>query len=114
MNDPTHDHPARRLHCTIVLRVQEDECAVLTGGLLRTVRYASTFPTPRTERVSPGHLVAMTTASDGVDTVLWRWYLPGADWWVAGPAAAGAEDAEVELDEVEKLYTAHGSWAAVD
>lgn len=32
------------------------------------------FPSPRTERVSPGHLVAMTTASDGIETVVWRWY----------------------------------------
>src|SRR5262249_20378404 len=31
--------------------------------------------------------------------------LPGADWWVAGGAAASAEDADVELDEVEQLYT---------
>lgn len=28
--------------------------------------------------------------------------LPGADWWVAGAAVAVAEDADVELDEVER------------
>jgi len=39
--------------------------------------------------------------------------LPGADWWVAGPAVDQAEDAEVELDEVERLYTEHGMWDAV-
>jgi hypothetical protein len=38
--------------------------------------------------------------------------LPGADWWVAGPAVNQAEDAEVELDEVERLYTAHDMWPA--
>ena len=38
--------------------------------------------------------------------------LPGADWWVAGPAVDQAEDAEVELDEVERLYTAHDMWPA--
>jgi hypothetical protein len=38
--------------------------------------------------------------------------LPGADWWVAGRAVDQAEDAEVELDEVERLYTAHGMWPA--
>jgi hypothetical protein len=102
--------------------------------------------------MQPGNLVAMTTASDGAETVLWRWYdavvlgdegdairlwepahgevlaqprpgyfrgqpgtrayvsagLPGADWWVAG--AARAQDADVELREVEKLYTEHGLW----
>ena len=36
--------------------------------------------------------------------------LPGADWWVAGAAAASAEDADVELDEVEQLYTEHDLW----
>lgn len=37
--------------------------------------------------------------------------LPGAEWWVAGPADA-SEHAEVELDEVGKLYTQHGLWEA--
>jgi hypothetical protein len=99
----------------------------------------------------------MTTAYDGIRTVLWRWYdavvlgdeedairlwepahcevlaqprasyiagqpgtraylsagLPGADWWVAGPAAATAQDADVELGEVERLYTEHGLWDAL-
>lgn len=75
MNDPTsQDQAVRRLQCGIVLRVQEDACEVLRGGRLRPVRFAPMFPSPRTERVSPGHLVAMTTASDGIETVVWRWY----------------------------------------
>lgn len=138
----------------IVLRVREDACEILTDGRVRSVRYASRFPSPRTERVSPGHLVAVATAPDGTDAVLWRWYdavvlgeqdnviklwepahgevsaqqgpayvpsqpgtraylsagLPGAEWWVAGPAAAAAENADVELDEVERLYTKHNLW----
>ena len=36
--------------------------------------------------------------------------LPGAEWWVAGAAVARAEDAEVELGEVERLYTEHDMW----
>ncbi len=36
--------------------------------------------------------------------------LPGADWWVAGPAAAKAEEADVELDEVERFCIEHGIW----
>jgi hypothetical protein len=36
--------------------------------------------------------------------------LPGAEWWVAGRAADQAEDADVELDEVERLYTEHDMW----
>lgn len=38
--------------------------------------------------------------------------LPGADWWVAGSAVARAEDADVELDEVQRLYTEHNLWQA--
>jgi len=97
--------------------------------------------------------VAVGTAADGAEVVVWRWYdavilgaesglirmwepshgevlarprtthqrqpvgsraylsgLPGADWWVAGSAAANAEDAAVELDEVERLYTEQDLW----
>lgn len=36
--------------------------------------------------------------------------LPGAQWWVAGPAVAHAEDAEVELDEVGRFFTDNGLW----
>ena len=36
--------------------------------------------------------------------------LPGAEWWVAGTAVDRAEDAEVELDEVRRLYTERGMW----
>jgi hypothetical protein len=38
--------------------------------------------------------------------------LPGAEWWVAGRAVDHAEDAEVELDEVERLYTEHDMWSS--
>ncbi|MGI8679689.1 MAG: hypothetical protein ACR2LX_13605 [Jatrophihabitans sp.] len=144
-----------RLRCGIVLRVQEDACQVLGRGRLSTVGYATPFPSPRTERVSPGHLVAMAMAPEGTDAVVFRWYdavvlgedsglvrlwepahgevvaqprhaqqfhrpgtraylsagLPGADWWVAGAAdAARAEDADVELDEVERFCTEHDLW----
>lgn len=159
MNDSTgQDHAVRQLRCGVVLRVREDECEVLRGGRLRHVRFAPTFPSPRTERVQPGNIVAMTTASNGSEIVLWRWYdavvlgnekgairlwdpahgevmaqpraayrprrpgsraylsagLPGADWWVAGPTVAEPHDADVELGEVEKLYTEHGLWDALE
>jgi len=32
------------------------------------------FPSPRAERVSPGHLAAIATGPDGTDIVVWRWY----------------------------------------
>ena len=36
--------------------------------------------------------------------------LPGAEWWVAGPAVDRAESADVELDEVRDFFTSHGLW----
>ena len=36
--------------------------------------------------------------------------LPGADWWVEGPAAA-VEDADVAMDQVFEFYAAHGLWS---
>jgi hypothetical protein len=143
-----------RLRRGIVVRVREDACEIVRDRQLCSVRYATLFPSPRTERVSPGHLVATATAPDGTEAVVWRWYdavvlgteaglirlwepahgevlaqprrahrspppgtraylsagLPGADWWVAGGAAGSAEDAHVELAEVEQLYTERGLW----
>ena len=142
-----------RLRCGIVLRVHEDACKILRQGQLSSVQYATPFPSPRTERVSPGHLVAIATAPEGTEAVIWRWYdavvlgeeaglirlwepshgevvaqprrrqpvrpgtraylsagLPGADWWVSGAAVARAEDAEVELDEVDRFLTEHDVW----
>ena len=37
--------------------------------------------------------------------------LPGAKWWVAGPVAVRAREADVELDEVVRLYDEHGLWS---
>ncbi|HWG64385.1 MAG TPA: hypothetical protein VG253_22070 [Streptosporangiaceae bacterium] len=142
------------LRCGIVLGADEDACRVLAGGRVVPVRYASPFPAPRSERVSPGHLVAIAELPGDSAAVVWRWYdavvlggdaksarlwepghgqvtarrrrpgqpyppgtraylsagLPGADWWVAGSAVHRAEDADVELDEVQRLYTDHDLW----
>ena len=38
--------------------------------------------------------------------------LAGAEWWVAGRAVDKAEDAEVELGEVERLYIEHDLWGS--
>lgn len=148
------DSAPARLRCGIVLRVEEDVCQILGQGRSSSARYATFFPSPRPERVSPGHLVAVATAPDGSEAVVWRWYdavvlgegtglvrlwepshgdveaqsrdphqprppgtraylsagLPGADWWVAGAAAVRAEDADVELDEVERFLTERDLW----
>jgi hypothetical protein len=146
-----------RLRSAVVLTVEEHACGIKTEGSIKSVRFAPVFPSPRLERVSPGHVVAVATAPDGADVVVWRWYdavvlgdeesesvrlwepvhgevvaqrrrshqpyepgtraylsagLPGADWWVAGAVTARAEEADVELDEVMRLYTDKELWAA--
>lgn len=40
----------------------------------RSVRFAAMFPSPRVERVSPGHLVAVATSATGDRAIVWRWY----------------------------------------
>lgn len=57
-----------------VLRVAEDACEVWSEGQVGSVRFAPMFPSPRVERVSPGHLVAIATSPTGDDVVVWRWY----------------------------------------
>jgi hypothetical protein len=138
------------LTCGIVLRTQEQTCEVVVETQPTSVGYAPSFPSPRAERVLPGHLVALALTPGGVE-VVWRWFdavvlgeqaglvqlwepahgevvahprtsgrrlqpgtraylsagLPGADWWVAGPTVARAEDAEVELAEVERFLSEH-------
>lgn len=41
---------------------------------IRSIAFAPMFPSPRTERVSPGHLVAIATGPGGSEVVVWRWY----------------------------------------
>jgi hypothetical protein len=156
MAEPHPQDRVQQLRRGIVLRVHEDVCEIVSSGEVISVGYATRFPSPRTERVSPGHLVAVATAPDGSQAVVWRWYdavvlgdeaglvrlwepahgevlarprrtykrppgtrayasagLPGADWWVAGPATATAENAVVELDEVERFSTEHDLWNAL-
>jgi hypothetical protein len=92
--------------------------------------------------VSPGHLVAVATATDGSEAVVWRWYdavvlgeeagltrlwepahgevvaqrrrarqqrPPGTRAYLSA-GLPGAEDADVELDEVERFCDEHDLW----
>jgi hypothetical protein len=149
---------AHRLRTARVLRVQEDACEIWSGVASSSIQFAPTFPGPRIERVSPGHLVAVATDVGGLEAVVWRWYdaivlgrehdgsvrlwepahgeviaqpraayqhvepgsrawasagLPGAEWWVAASASTGPEPADVELNEVDRLYTDNNLWSAV-
>jgi hypothetical protein len=37
--------------------------------------------------------------------------LPGAEWWVVGSANGGLATGDIDLDEVEALYTDNGLWS---
>lgn len=158
MNELTPSRTAStRLGSGTVLRVQEEFCEIVSGHQLARARYATHFPTPRVERLLPGHLVATAEAPDGARVVVWRWYdavvvdevdglvrmwepahgevsarrrlehwhpepgsraylsagLPGANWWVAGPTTPTGDGADVELGEVEHLYTTNDLWGTV-
>ena len=65
---------ARRLRTARVLRVEEHACEVWSRKGVGSVRFAPMFPSPRVERVSPGHLVAIATGPDGAEVVVWRWF----------------------------------------
>ena len=69
-----HRRPEGRLRRGIVLRVQEDSCEIVGAGERSLVRFATSFPSPRIQRVSPGHLVAVARGADGPEAVVWRWY----------------------------------------
>ena len=47
------------LRLALVLQTTEDTATVLADDEPVEVAYAAVFPRPRTERVSPGHLVAL-------------------------------------------------------
>lgn len=74
MTAPSDGRAIPGLYCGIVLGVEEDLCQVLTAGQVVSVRYAPYFPAPRTQRVSPGHLVAVADLPVGLHAVVWRWY----------------------------------------
>jgi hypothetical protein len=140
-----------------VLRVTENECDVWAAGNVESFRFAPIFPAPRTQRVSPGHLIAAASSNASTWVIVWRWYdavvlgretagiirmwepahgefvarlrspdtdlrpgsrayasagLPGADWWVAGPVIAGAEEPALDITQVREMFTAAGLWTA--
>jgi hypothetical protein len=63
-----------RLRTSRVLRVHEDVCEIWSCSGRTPIRFAPMFPSPRMERVSPGHLVAVATGPGGSEAVVWRWY----------------------------------------
>lgn len=73
------------LRTAIVIAVTEESCEVWLDQAMTRARFAPVFPSPRHERVSPGHLVAVSDAPDGEKVVVWRWY----DAVVLGAATDG-------------------------
>lgn len=138
-----------------VLHVEEDTAGLWAADGFLTAGFAPMFPGPRTERVSPGHLVALATAPGAAEVIVWRWYdavvlgasgddgvrlwepahgevtahrrpsyterepgsrayasagLPGADWWVTGPADVLPRMEDVDLREVDAFFTGNELW----
>ena len=60
------------LRPAVVVSPGEDTCEVFDGTLL-LVPYAPPFK-PRAERVTPGQLVAIASAADGRQSIVWRWF----------------------------------------
>ncbi len=145
------------LRCAVVVGVTEDSCDAWTGGSIASIRFAPLFPSPRIERVQPGHLVAVATSQSGNEVIVWRWFdavvlgaessglvplwepahgdvaarprpsyqvvepgqrayasagLPGAEWWIAGPVVADPAAADVDLDDVDRMFTSNDLWIA--
>lgn len=88
-----------RLSTAVVLRVAEHSCEVWRDGAIAEVAFAPMFPTPRVERVSPAHRVAVATGPAGTEMVVWRWY----DAVVLG---------RVDADSVRLWEPAHGEVTA--
>lgn len=116
---PDSDFAQRRLRTARVVRVGEHACEIWSHGELSSVEFAPMFPSPRLERVSPGHLVAVATAPTGTDVVVWRWYdavvlAQGEDgsvrlWEPAhGEVIAQARASYVKQDPGSRAYASAG------
>lgn len=119
MPSPTASVPTEhRLWCGSVLSVTEAACELWTGEKVATVDFAPVFPTPRTERVLPGHLVAVATSSSGREVIVWRWFdavvLLGNDAgeriWEPGHGIVTAQTrpASQELEPGSRVYASAG------
>lgn len=111
--------PEPDLRAAVVLATTEATCEIRAGDGSTTISYAPQFPAPRTERVSPGHVVAVAVGPGGQERVVWRWY----DAVVVGVAAGGGvrlwepehgvvvaalRDRGVELEPGTRAYVSAG------
>jgi hypothetical protein len=81
----SREDPAE-LVIAVVLAADEESCTVFRNGARSVVPYAPPFPSPRADRVLPGHLVALFAAAQE-PSVVWRWF----DAVVLGATAEGVQ-----------------------
>ena len=74
MTPPQQSSAQVVLRTAHVVEVTEHACVVWSLGRAEEILFAPQFPVPRAERVSPGHLVAIATAADAREAIVWRWY----------------------------------------
>lgn len=63
-----------RLRLARLVRLCGDDCQLWDEDGFHRASFAPQFPTPYAERVLPGHLLAVATAPNGDEVVIWRWY----------------------------------------
>jgi hypothetical protein len=75
MSSSTQKSLLLNLQTAVVLSVTENMCRVWSARGAEDVDFASFFPSERTKRVSPGHLVAIASRPN-VDAglIVWRWF----------------------------------------
>jgi hypothetical protein len=101
----------------VVLAADEESCTVFRAGARSVVPYASPFPRPRADRVSPGHLVALFAAAQE-PSVVWRWFdavvlgatAEGVQLWepLHGEITARPRDPDVVLQPGSRAYVSAG------
>ena len=65
--------PSFELRPALVLKPGNDACEVFERDQLSLVPYAAPLK-PRAEGITPGQLVAIASATDGTQAIVWRWF----------------------------------------
>jgi hypothetical protein len=73
MTDSEAGAQSAQLRAAVVVKPGEDACEVFERDRLLEVRYSTPFK-PRADRVTPGQLVALASAADGSQVIVWRWF----------------------------------------
>ena len=102
------------LRSAVVARVTEDRLEVVVWRWYDALVLGTDGDDVRLWEPAHGEVSARPRSSGPFEPGTRRYVsagLPDADWWVAGLAVVGP-DADVELDDVDRLYAEYGLWDA--